>query len=95
MPFEEKDLQKKTDGKIVEEEGIDKAVKKVVERVLKEMEFDLENFLEDEENDLAGLVFETIMSILEDEMPFIEDAFIESEYELESLIDEDGEFILN
>jgi hypothetical protein len=91
----EKNAGNKPDSRKEDEKMIEEVVKIVVEKVMEEMDSDEDDSAEPASDGLEGLIFQTVMEMVADEAPSIDDLFVSSEEEIEELIDENGEFILN
>jgi hypothetical protein len=80
----------------MEGKKIDSMVKKVVQEVLKEMDFDLEELLDSGKKDIEELILTIVMSLLdEEEIPVMDMFYVVEDEDVAALTNDDGEFILN
>jgi len=80
----------------IEIKDMEEKVKKVVREVMKEVDFDLEELLDSDREELEGLIMEVVLSLFEDDdIPFIELSRAVEEEDIEALKDENGNFIHN
>ena len=76
--------------------SLEKEVGKVLEEILKAVDFDIEILLESGPDEMEFLVFNAVLSVIDpDEIPFIEWVRMVEKEEVEVLRDERGEFIPN
>jgi|YelNatPaOPRAMG01_1025707.scaffolds.fasta_scaffold91824_2 hypothetical protein len=78
-----------------ERSKVNEKVKKVVEELLKEVDFDLEELLETDPKEMEALAFEIALSLSIDEKPKFEFARMVERDVLEKIMDENGNFIPN
>lgn len=80
----------------IEIKDMEEKVKKVVREVMKEVDFDLEELLDSDREELEGLIMEVVLSLFDDnDIPFIELSRAVEEEDIEALKDENGNFIHN
>jgi hypothetical protein len=75
--------------------NLEEKVKKVVQEVLKEVDFDLEDLLDSDRRELEKLVLEIVLALVDDdEIPYVE-LMHAVEEDVDDLLDENGNLMPN
>lgn len=81
---------------ILKRNGLKEEVQRVLEEIMKAVDFDMEVLLESEPREIEAVVFNAVLSVIDqDEVPFIDWVRMVEDAEVEELKNEKGEFTVN
>ena len=81
---------------IAKRNGLKEEIQRVLEEVLKAVDFDMETFSEASPEEMRAVVFDAIISVIDpEEVPFIGWVRMVEDAEVEELRNEKGEFVPN
>jgi hypothetical protein len=76
--------------------GLKEDIERVLAELLKAIDFDIETLLEADPEEIETLIFEAVLSVIDqEEVPFIDWIRMVEEEEVDELRNEKGEFIVN
>jgi hypothetical protein len=81
---------------IVKRNGLKEEIRRVLEEVLKAVDFDMEALAEAGPEDMEAIVFNAVLSVIDqDEVPFVDWIRMVEKEEADELRNEKGEFLVN
>ena len=81
---------------IAKRNGLKEEIRRVLEEVLKAINFDMENLIEADPEEIRAVVFNAVLSVIDqDEVPFIDWVRMVEGDEVEEFRNEKGEFVAN
>lgn len=81
---------------IAKRNGLKEEVERILEEVLKAVDFDMESLIEADPEEIQAVVFNAVLSVIDqEEVPFIDWIRMVENEEVDEFRNEKGEFVVN